>query len=124
MKKKLEEEKNNNENKRIEKNDPIPYQEMLAEPSEKENEGNDDSQIVDEDGNIFNLEQLTPEEKMAFIQQQLILQKLQEEAEARGEHFDPQEYIDFLEEQAGEEELREQELGERERSSNKLNKSF
>ena len=147
IKKKSEEEKNNNEEKKIEnkvenksenktenkienktenktenKNkEPMPYQEMLAEPSEKENESNDNSQIMDENGNIFNLEQLTEEEKMAIIQQQLILQKLQEEAEARGEHFDPQEYIAFLEEQAREEEMREHEMGG---GSNKLNKSF
>ena len=124
IKKKSEEEKNNNEEKKTEnKNqEPIPYQEMLAEPSEKENESNDNSQIMDENGNIFNLEQLTEEEKMAIIQQQLILQKLQEEAEARGEHFDPQEYIAFLEEQAREEEMREHEMEGG--SSNKLNKSF
>ena len=74
----------------------------------------------------------------------MILQKLQEEAEARGEHFDPQEYLAFLEEQAKEEELKEQqehggeeqeheqgqeheqEQGEEmsEGESNKINKSF
>ena len=58
---------------------------------------------------------------MVIIQQQLILQRLQEEAEARGEQFDPQEYIEFLERQALEEE--EEELKEG-KSSNKLNKSF
>ena len=59
---------------------------------------------------------------MVIIQQQLILQRLQEEAEARGEQFDPQEYIEFLERQAIEEE-EEEELKEG-KSSNKLNKSF
>ena len=74
---------------------------------------------MDEDGNIYNFDDLTEEEKKIILQQQLIIQKLQEEAEARGEQFDPQEYIEFLESQAKEEE---NELeGE---SSNKLNKSL
>ena len=58
---------------------------------------------------MHNIDDLTDEEKMIILQQQLILQKMQEEAEARGEQFDPQEYIDFLESQvkeAEEEELK------------------
>ena len=122
-----EEEKNNNEKKEnvINKDlEPIPYPEMLAEPSEreKENTENNNSHFEDEEGNIYNYDDLTEEEKMVIIQQQLILQRLQEEAEARGEQFDPQEYIEFLERQAIEEE-EEDELKEG-KSSNKLNKSF
>ena len=97
---------------------------MLAEPSEREKEAteNNNSHFEDEEGNIYNYDELTDEEKMVIIQQQLILQRLQEEAEARGEQFDPQEYIEFLERQAIEEE-EEEELKEG-KSSNKLNKSF
>ena len=73
---------------------------------------------MDEDGNVFNFDDLTDEEKMNILQQQLILQKLQEEAEARGEQFDPQEYLAYLEQQAEEEELLQK------KESNKLNKSF
>ncbi len=122
-----EEEKNNNEKKDnvINKDlEPLPYPEMLAEPSEREKEAteNNNSHFEDEEGNIYNYDDLTEEEKMVIIQQQLILQRLQEEAEARGEQFDPQEYIEFLERQAIEEE-EEEELKEG-KSSNKLNKSF
>ena len=63
---------------------------------------------MDEEGNIYNYDDLSDEEKMVIVQQQLILQKLQEEAEARGEQFDPQEYIEFLERQALEEEEEEE----------------
>ena len=96
-------------------NKPIPYQELQAEPSEENKSG---SQLMDEDGNVFNFDDLTDEEKMSIIHQQLILQRLQEEAEARGEQFDPQEYLALLEAQAEEEELM------KKNSSNKLNKSF
>ena len=34
---------------------------------------------------------------MNILQQQLILQKLQEETETRGEQFNPQEYLAYLE---------------------------
>ena len=54
---------------------------------------------------------------MNILQQHLFLQKLQEEAEATGEQFVPQEYLDYLEQQE------EEELMKRE-NSNKLNKSF
>ena len=100
---------------------PLPYQELQAEPSE-ENKSNNGSQLMDEDGNVFNFDDLTDEEKMSIIHQQLILQRLQEEAEARGEQFDPQEYLAYLEQQA-EAEAEEEELMKK-NGSNKLNKSF
>ena len=121
-----EEEKNNNENKKNKKEDlePMAYQGLLGEPSEeREKESSENnSHYVDEEGNIHNYDDLTEEEKMVIIQQQLILQRLQEEAEARGEQFDPQEYIEFLERQALEED--EEEDAKDKKSSNKLNKSF
>ena len=127
LKKESEEEKNNNEIKM--KNNkkelaPLPYQENLAEQTEENNKesSENNSHFVDEEGNIHNYDDLTDEEKMVIIQQQLILQRLQEEAEARGEQFDPQEYIEFLERQALEEE--EEELEKGKSSSNKLNKSL
>ena len=73
---------------------------------------------MDEEGNVFNFDDLTDEEKMSILHQQLLFQKLQEEAEARGEQFDPQEYLAYLEQQANEEELN------MKKESNKLNKSF
>ena len=73
---------------------------------------NDDEEI--------NLDDLNEEEKMALIQQGEILQKLQEEAEAKGEHFDVQEYINMLEKQANEED----EEDENNNELNKNNKSF
>ena len=84
----------------------------------EEQKDDNNSQFMDEEGNIYNFDELTEEEKMSILQQQLILQKLQEEAEARGEKFDPQEYFEFLEQQAEEEELMQK------KDSNKLNKSF
>ena len=127
LKKEVEEEEKNNENKKNKNEDlePIEYQGVLGEPSEerdKESSENNNSHFVDEEGNIHNYDDLTEEEKMVIIQQQLILQRLQEEAEARGEQFDPQEYIEFLERQALEEE--EEEDTKEKKSSNKLNKSF
>ena len=94
-----------------------PYRQMLAEPSDKKDKDSDDSHLVDENGNVYNIDDLTDEEKMIIIQQQLILQRLQEEAEARGEQFDPQQYIEYLDRLAKEEE-------EDEKSDGKLNKSF
>ena len=76
-----------------------------------------ESHFMDEEGNIYNLDDLTEEEKMQIVQQQFLLQKLQEEAEERG--MDPQEYLQLLEQQEEEEE---RELQNKE--SNKLNKSF
>ena len=73
---------------------------------------NDDEEI--------NLDDLTEEEKIALLQQREILQKLQEEAAAKGEQFDVQEYLEMLEKQANEEE----EEGENNKGDNKNNKSF
>ena len=123
-----EEEKNNNESKpnnnKNEDLEPVSYQGVLGEPSEERDKesSENNSHYVDEEGNIHNYDDLSEEEKMVIILQQLILKKLQEEAEARGEQFDPQEYIEFLERQALEEE-EEEELKEG-KSSSKLNKSF
>ena len=74
----------------------------------------------EEDEGDFNLDNLTEEEKMALIQQREILLKLQEEAEARGEHFDIQEYLAQLAEQSEEDD----EIGNQEDKSDKFNKSF
>ena len=93
-----------------------PLRRMLAEPTEEKDKDSDNSHLVDENGNVYNFDDLTDEEKMVIIQQQLILQRLQEEAEARGEEFDPQEYLELLQRQAEEE--------EEAQSSGKLNKSF
>ena len=71
----------------------------------------------------INLDDLTEEEKMALFQQQEILQKLQEEAAAKGEPFDVQEYLAMLEKQANEEEEEGDEEGEN-KGSDKVNKSF
>ena len=101
------------ENKTKEKN--------IDKDKDKDKESSDDSHFVDDEGNVHNLDDLTDEEKMIILQQQLILQKLQEEAEARGEQFDPQEYFEFLERQAKEDE--EEELNQK-NGDNKLNKSF
>ena len=120
-----EEEKNINEDKKdnnlnIDKNKKL-------EVGQKENNNNieensDDDHFIDNEGNVYNLDDLTDEEKMVIIQQQLILQKLQEEAEARGEQFDAREFLEFLESQEKEEE-KEQEINSKKRE-NKLNKSF
>ena len=87
---------------------------------EKDKESND-THFVDENGNVYNFDDLTEEEKMVILEQQLIIQRLQEEAEARGEQFDPQEYIEFLERQAKEEEDEEEFTVQ---STNQINKSF
>ena len=103
----------------------MPYKQLPAEPTEREKESSDEnSHFEDEEGNIYNYDDLTNEEKMLIIQQKIILQKLQEEAEARGEQFNPQEYIEFLERQALEEEEEEDEDFKEGKGSNKLNKSF
>ena len=94
-----------------------------TEENEKDKESSD-SHFVDENGNVYNFDDLTEEDKMIILQQQLILQKLQQEAEARGEQFDPKEYIEFLERQAREEEEEDEEELKKKESSNKLNKSF
>ena len=108
--------KNNKENiplkdnvKNKEEKSPIKFDknEDLNEAEEEEDEGD------------FNLENLPEEERIAFLQQREILLKLQEEAEARGEHFDIQEYLAQLAEQSEEDDENEQQ-----NKSNKLNKSF
>ena len=76
----------------------------------------------DEDEDDFDLNNLTEEEKMALLQQREIIMKLQEEAEARGEHFDIQEYFAQLAEQSEDEDDFGQQQGNK--SDNKLNKSF
>ena len=88
---------NNNKNQKL-------NEEKTKENNNKDEESSDDSHFVDEEGNMHNIDDLTDEEKMVILQQRLILQKLQEEAEARGEQFDPQEYIEYLERQVREEE--------------------
>ena len=131
-----EEEKNSNDEKDT-KNEVLNYKNQILnvelteenktkeknkdKDKDKDKESSDDSHFVDDEGNVHNLDDLTDEEKMIILQQQLILQKLQEEAEARGEQFDPQEYFDFLERQAKEDE--EEELNQK-NGDNKLNKSF
>jgi hypothetical protein len=113
--KKDEERKNNEKEIKNEIDKDIPYQN--AEPTEEKDKESNDSHFIDEHGNIFNFDDLSEEEKINILQQHLFLQKLQEEAEARGEDFDPQEYLDYLEQQE------EQELMKNE-NSNKPNKSF
>ena len=71
------------------------------------------------DDEDVNLDDLTEEEKLALLQQREILQKLQEEAAAKGEHFDVQEYLELLEKQTNEEE----EEGDN-KEDDKINKSF
>ena len=131
-----EEEKNSNDEKDT-KNEVLNYKNQILnvelteenktkeknkdKDKDKDKESSDYSHFVDDEGNVHNLDDLTDEEKMIILQQQLILQKLQEEAEARGEQFDPQEYFEFLERQAKEDE--EEELNQK-NGDNKLNKSF
>ena len=87
---------------------------------EGEGEGEEGMEEGENEDEEINLDDLTEEEKLALFQQQEILQKLQEEAEARGEHFDVQEYLAMLEKQANEEE---EEEGDN-KGSDKVNKSF
>ena len=103
--------KNIEENKKEEKHKHIEENSDKKELNDLEEE---------EDEGDFNLDNLTEEEKMALIQQREILLKLQEEAEARGEHFDIQEYLAQLAEQSEEDD----EIGNQEDKSDKFNKSF
>jgi hypothetical protein len=105
--------KNIEENKKEEKHKHIEENSDKKELNDLEEE---------EDEGDFNLDNLTEEEKMALIQQREILLKLQEEAEARGEHFDIQEYLAQLAEQSEEEDDFGHQQGNK--SDNKLNKSF
>jgi hypothetical protein len=100
----------NNENNNIIQNE---NNEINLEGVEMGEEGDNEDEEI-------NLDDLTEEEKMALLQQREILQKLQEEAEAKGEHFDVQEYLEMLEKQANEEEEEEGDNKEEE----KINKSF
>ena len=90
----------------------------------KNNNMNNKNELInsdeEEDEGDFNLDNLTEEEKLALLQQNEILMKLQEEAEARGEHFDIQEYLAQLAEHSEEDD----EFEQQENKSNKLNKSF
>jgi len=103
--------KNIEENKKEEKHKHIEENSDKKELNDLEEE---------EDEGDFNLDNLTEEEKIALIQQREILLKLQEEAEARGEHFDIQEYLAQLAEQSEEDD----EIGNQEDKSDKFNKSF
>ena len=107
------------------KNNKIIIEENKVQNYEQNNEINlEGEEEVGEEGENddeeINLDDLNEEEKMALIQQGEILQKLQEEAEAKGEHFDVQEYINMLEKQANEED----EEDENNNELNKNNKSF
>ena len=133
----IKEEKKNSNDEKDTKNEVLNYKNQILnvelteenktkeknkdKDKDKDKESSDDSHFVDDEGNVHILDDLTDEEKMIILQQQLILQKLQEEAEARGEQFDPQEYFEFLERQAKEDE--EEELNQK-NGDNKLNKSF
>ena len=105
-------EKNVNKEKNIGKNvNKEKIKEKKSEVTKKEEKKTDKSEKnsnqkmlekeYDEDVNFDNM---TDEEKMLFLQQNEILRKLQEAAEARGENFDIQDYIAFLEEHNREEE--------------------
>ena len=95
-------------------------EENMEVEGEGEGEGEEGMEEGENEDEEINLDDLTEEEKLALFQQQEILQKLQEEAEARGEHFDVQEYLAMLEKQANEEE---EEEGDN-KGSDKVNKSF
>ena len=135
----INEEKNNKEKEEETKNE-LKNEEYIKETKKEESGKKEEKNIkMKEDNNLdnkelmnnnseeeedegdFNLDNLTEEEKMALLQQREILMKLQEEAEARGEHFDIQEYLAQLAEQSEEDD----EYGQQEnKSDNKLNKSF
>ena len=135
----INEEKNNKEKEEETKNE-LKNKEYIKETKKEEGGKKEEKNIImkednnldnkelmnnnseeEEDEGDFNLDNLTEEEKMALLQQREILMKLQEEAEARGEHFDIQEYLAQLAEQSEEDD----EYGQQEnKSDNKLNKSF
>ena len=97
------------------------YEGMQNENNGINNEGEEEvGEEGENDDEEINLDDLTEEEKIALLQQREILQKLQEEAAAKGEQFDVQEYLEMLEKQANEEE----EEGENNKGDNKINKSF
>ena len=135
----INEEKNNKEKEEETKNE-LKNKEYIKETKKEESGKKEEKNVkMKEDNNLdnkelmnnnseeeedegdFNLDNLTEEEKLALLQQREILMKLQEEAEARGEHFDIQEYLAQLAEQSEEDD----EYGQQEnKSDNKLNKSF
>ena len=135
----INEEKNNKEKEEETKNE-LKNKEYIKETKKEESGKKEEKNIkMKEDNNLdnkelmnnnseeeedegdFNLDNLTEEEKLALLQQREILMKLQEEAEARGEHFDIKEYLAQLAEQSEEDD----EYGQQEnKSDNKLNKSF
>ena len=135
----LNEEKNKKEKEEETKNE-LKNKELIKETKKEESGKKEEKNIImkeennlddkelmnnnseeEEDEGDFNLDNLTEEEKLALLQQREILMKLQEEAEARGEHFDIQEYLAQLAEQSEEDD----EYGQQEnKSDNKLNKSF
>ena len=81
------------------------YEGMQNENNGINNEGEEEvGEEGENDDEEINLDDLTEEEKIALLQQREILQKLQEEAAAKGEQFDVQEYLEMLEKQANEEE--------------------
>ena len=94
------------------------YEGMQNENNGINNEGEEEvGEEGENDDEEINLDDLTEEEKIALLQQREILQKLQEEAAAKGEQFDVQEYLEMLEKQANEEE----EEGENNKGDNKNN---
>ena len=109
------------ENNELENNQNINEEENENKNEEENGEGMEEREVeLENEDEEINLDDLTEEEKIALLQQQEILQKLQKEAEARGEDFDVQEYLAMLEKQANEEE---EEEGEN-KGSDKVNKSF
>ena len=113
--------KNNLEEKEKENNKEIEINNDNNENNRIINDEINNVNISDEEENDFNFDDLTEEEKIALIQQRELLMKLQEEAEARGEEFNIQEYLAQFEQQADEEE---EEFGQQGQNDNKLNKSF
>ena len=110
---------NNDDNKENnnEKNEMVPNESGAINMGGEEEGENEDDEI--------NLDDLTEEQKIALLQQREILQQLQEEAEAKGEHFDVQEYLEMLEKQANEEEEEEPDNNNNDREKEeKVNKSF
>ena len=113
IEKNKEKEINKDEKKVIEKkeestkkNENIKKDEKNIDKNEiKINEKNDNQKMLeDEEDEDFNFDNLTEEEKMQLLQQNEILKRLQEEALKKGEKFDIQDYIDFLNEHNREEE--------------------
>ena len=85
------------------------------------NDNNNNMNMSDDEENDFNFDELSEEEKIALIKHRQMLLKMQEEAEARGEYFDIQEYLANLEGQDDEED---NDDFMHQNNDNKLNKSF